>query len=680
MTRYWLVTAQLLALVGFVGTGCNEKEGSGKPDESRCAEDQTPCSDTCVSLDESATHCGACGQTCSVGQSCSAGSCVCNAGLTACDSACVDPDSDGEHCGSCGNACADPLVCSLGDCADSCALGLEQCGSSCADLSSDVLHCGQCDQACSPGMRCEAGSCTCPSEQTRCGAVCTSTDTDPDHCGSCGNVCPSGPCIAGQCSTTGDSTIVPSEICESPELWPLPTSPRVVGDGTAASCTADALREAVTAGGHVTFDCGDDPVTIEVASAIEVGQETVVDGAGKITLDGGGVSRIFVTSSSLSVRNLRFVNGRAEASMEAEGIGGAVAGNWRSRVEVYACTFEDNVAARGGGAVAVWTGSELTIIASQFTRNRSWYGGAVYSLLSPLTIINSVFADNEAVDESDGTEGEGGAIGTDGASESPDDAEGGTIAICGSQIVDNHGRASGGGVYIWAYPPDRIVIDRTHVEGNTAAPGSGGGSLGGGMRVSNGEISITNSSFIANHSESHGGGLYLDCAPSCTIANTTFFENEATPAAGEDGGYGGAIFGDGFSLNNVTLARNYAGGHGGALFGGENWTINNSLFVDNEAGNPWGQAYSCSATGTGSHVLQWLSAAGDGGSDRCVPDIIEADPLLAASPADNGGPTPTVLPGVGSAALDAGADCESTDQRGEARDPTRCDLGAVELP
>jgi hypothetical protein len=59
------------------------------------------------------------------------------------------------------------------------------------------------------------------------------------------------------------------------------------------------------------------------------------------------------------------------------------------------------------------------------------------------------------------------------------------------------------------------------------------------------------------------------------------------------------------------LAHNFASGHGGALFG-DGWVVDNTLFVDNTAGNPWNQAYSCASTGTGSNVLQWLSDSGDG--------------------------------------------------------------------
>jgi len=53
---------------------------------------------------------------------------------------------------------------------------------------------------------------------------------------------------------------------------------------------------------------------------------------------------------------------------------------------------------------------------------------------------------------------------------------------------------------------------------------------------------------------------------------------------------------------------------------------------------------------------------------------------MLAEPADNGGPTFTMLPGAGSAALGAGFNCEATDQRGEPRNTTSCDLSAVEVP
>jgi hypothetical protein len=172
----------------------------------------------------------------------------------------------------------------------------------------------------------------------------------------------------------------------------MPALQQVVGNGSAQSCTENALRNAASTGGYITFNCGDAPLVISIQSGIQTGSETVIDGgSGDITLDGGGTSQILIapSGSSLSVRNLRFMNGKAPESEEADGIGGAVAGEWRSKVEIRNCIFEDNTAGRGGGAVAVWTGSSLTIVGSTFVGNRSYYGGAVYSLLSPLQIVNS---------------------------------------------------------------------------------------------------------------------------------------------------------------------------------------------------------------------------------------------------------------------------------------------------
>ncbi len=464
---------------------------------------------------------------------------------------------------------------------------------------------------------------------------------------------------------------IDSPVCDAPQAWDVPAEEHVVGDGSAASCTEATLSTAIAAGGSIRFSCGSDAVTIPITLPLEVKKPTVIDGASKITLNGGKKNRILVVASgsTLSVRNLRFVGGKTASTMEPEGIGGAVAGNWRSKVEVRGCIFEDNEAARGGGAVSVWTGSELTIVSSVFLKNRSWYGGAVYSLLSPITIVDSEFRENVANTE-EGM-GDGGAIGTDGASESPDDELGGTVAICGSLLEENSGAGSGGGAYIWVYPPDKVVIDRTTVASNSIAENDGGGSLGGGMRISNGAITIENSTFASNQSIGNGGALYLDCAPTCLLRNTTLFGNHSEA-------YGGAIFGDGPSLENVTLAENYAGGHGGALFGGH-FKLKNTLFVDNDSGNPWGQARNCSDTFMGENVLQWRSDTSDAGGDTCIDTLISADPKLSKL-SDHGGPTPTLLPGEGSGALNKGSSCPATDQRGEARPANACELGSIEVP
>jgi hypothetical protein len=483
-----------------------------------------------------------------------------------------------------------------------------------------------------------------------------------------GATSPGGTSGTGGTAGTGGSTL-PPHVCAEPTPWALPTTSRVVGTGTAASCTYSALNTAVTAGGAITFNCGTAPVTIAVTSAITASKPTVIDGAGLITLDGGGNNQIFLGASNntLSVRNLTFINGKAPSATDATGIGGAVSGNWRSQVEVIGCTFKNNTAARGGGAVAVWTGSSLTIVSSRFTSNTSWYGGAVYSLLSPLTVINSEFTSNTTVLQSG--YGDGGAIGTDGASESTSDTIGGTIQICGTQIRSNQGNGSGGGAYLWMYPPDQAIIDRSTIESNNVVKNaSGSGSIGGAMRISNGAITIKDSSFLSNTSLANGAGLYLDCAPTCNITNSTFYANKNTA------GWGGAIFSGTSSgqinMDNVTFAANMQQNtQGNATFGTAVWAINNSIFLDN----------SCANSGTGGHVVQWVTSSKSAGTGPCISGVTAGDPKLSP-PADNGGPTYTMLPATGSAVLQAGANCEATDQRGQTRNTAACDVGSVEVP
>src|SRR5437016_779973 len=80
-----------------------------------------------------------------------------------------------------------------------------------------------------------------------------------------------------------------------------------VGDGTAASCTEDALRNALTfAGGErssiIRFTCGVEPVTIAVTVTLTPPDNTTIDGGGLITLDGGNATTVLhVTRDSTVV-------------------------------------------------------------------------------------------------------------------------------------------------------------------------------------------------------------------------------------------------------------------------------------------------------------------------------------------------------------------------------------------
>ena len=69
----------------------------------------------------------------------------------------------------------------------------------------------------------------------------------------------------------------------------------VVGSGTPATCTSAAVVAAVATGGVITFDCGPEPVRIEMtatAKVVNTSAEVVIDGGGLVTLDGLGERRI----------------------------------------------------------------------------------------------------------------------------------------------------------------------------------------------------------------------------------------------------------------------------------------------------------------------------------------------------------------------------------------------------
>ena len=471
--------------------------------------------------------------------------------------------------------------------------------------------------------------------------------------------------IVGALVLSSETGAAAAGTCAVPASVEIPAKTRVVGTGTAASCTVSALRKAVAAGGYVVFDCGP-AVTIAVTGEIQVPRTTVIDGAGRVTLDGRRSGRILrvLMNATLSVRNMHLINGGGASTDR----GGAISGDYLNRIEVIGSTFTNNSVTDGGGAIATAADSRLTVVNSTFRGNRSGnVGGAIYSLLTQLSVAGTTFTGNS-------TTTNGGAILTDGAA-APDKP--GTIAVCGATFRNNTAHGSGGGGFFWAYAPQKIIVDRTIFEGNVAATDDANGEgHAGAARLSvslsdkhkSGTLVVQNSSIRSNSSRLDGGAFYLDCPPLCEIRNTTFYKNTT-------GKFGGAVFGDGHHDKNVTYAYNVAGDQGGAIFGARN-VHDNTVFVGNTAGNQWGMAQTCNTAGKGSHVVQWGTKAPDK-SGKCARGVISKDPRLAA-PARSRGGTLSMMPAGDSPLLNAGADCQTSDQRGVPRKQARCDIGAVQ--
>jgi hypothetical protein len=253
----------------------------------------------------------------------------------------------------------------------------------------------------------------------------------------------------------------------------------VIGSGTAAGCTSAAVVNAVAQGGTITFDCGPDPLTIQMTETAKVfndtGPEIVIDGGGLITLDGGDSVRILYMNTCdaaqvwttshcddqdhprLTVQNLTFSHGHASGE-DLDGGGGAIYARG-GRLKIVNSRFFNNSCDTvgpdvGGAGIRVFDQSQdlpVFVVSSTFggsegLGNVCSNGGGVSSIGVSWTILNSLFTYNEAVGyganpSRAGTPGggSGGAIYNDGNTF--------TLSIQGTKIEDNHANEGGGAVF-----------------------------------------------------------------------------------------------------------------------------------------------------------------------------------------------------------------------------------------
>ncbi|NJN18715.1 MAG: hypothetical protein HC822_21895 [Oscillochloris sp.] len=526
----------------------------------------------------------------------------------------------------------------------------------------------------------------------------------------------------------------PAAVCVAPIEPVTLTNPTVLTD-----CTEAALRAALANGGQITFNCGPNPIEIDITAPLVTSatEDIVLDGGGLVTLNGNDTTRILekpftpgsqddkTLGNDITLQNIRFINGRAPAAAstrDGDARGGAI---WvtspGTRLHIINVIFEDNATTsvndedNQGGAVYAANIYETVIVGSTFRNNVAGSGGAFGGIATGLLVYNSSFVANQAADSSSGgiVRGHGGALHLDGVTNSFNPDSNRVVTVCGSTFDGNTAVRGGGAIKVTISDNkgtkatyDRSLFRNNRLVGVPPTEGSGGAiyhiedDFDGGISEDN--IEIRDSTFEGNYAYRQGGAAWILVRGRGRIVNSTFSANEAAERGSNRVGQGGALILDRGVIDVIhsTFVKNFATFQGGAIHAGGDGdperviTLVGSLFYDNRLDPTHSDPVTSEFQGY--HTNRPLESGGlnlqfpraktpDFNNDvnnlisKDTAAIIFSDPLVDEL-ADNGGPTPTFALPANSPAVDAidGA-CPANDQRGMARPQgPACDIGAYE--
>ena len=248
--------------------------------------------------------------------------------------------------------------------------------------------------------------------------------------------------------------------------------------------------------------------------------------------------------------------------------------------------------------------------------------------------------------------------------------------------------AEGGGLHIRG---GRLELVRTRVSNNSAADG-GGLFVSGIGNTTAVTFVVQDSLFDQNSARSRGGAIYNfdsgDTSVVVELVNTTLADNSAVFNGGAVHAVGGRM-----DLTNVTVSENSTLGDGGGLSwsGNGGYRLLNTVVTDNSAFTLSTSDLSANTFVSLGHNLIGVLGGAMGFTNGVNGDLVgsTSNPFDAklGPLADNGGPTMTMLPRIGSPLIEAGDNTGTTalDQRGLSRivdgnnDGTATiDIGAVE--
>ncbi len=386
---------------------------------------------------------------------------------------------------------------------------------------------------------------------------------------------------------------------------------------------------------------------------------------------GGGIS---CRTATLTVENSTITGNAADE-------GGGIYVEESCSATVRNSTISGNTANYYGGGIGADNHATLTVENSTITGNSANDGGGIfgedYSILTiqdNTTIANNTAADgggvsisrdstitveNSTITGNSATGYDGGGIKIMSSS---------TLTLRNSTISDNSAPFNGGGIH--------GVQSTITVEDSTISDNHANSDHGGGIYIYNGgSVTVKSSAVTGNIAGDYGGGVYAGLASAVTVQNSTISGNSAA--------YGGGILSDdnqtAVTVENSTISNNSANsGNGGGVYchTGSVMTIRNSI-IANQAADEDCRINGGSVTSEGYNIESGTSCG-----FSSIGDMQNMDPRLNAL--SNGVMTPKsdspAIDGGNPADPGSGGDaCLADDQRGNARDDLRCDIGAVEV-
>jgi LPXTG-site transpeptidase (sortase) family protein len=363
-------------------------------------------------------------------------------------------------------------------------------------------------------------------------------------------------------------------------------------------------------------------------------------------------------------------------------------------------TFSDNSAGQEGGGIFN-SNSSPALTNVTFSGNTASYGGGMHNLNSSPTLTNVTFSGNTATVSGGGMyNANSNPILTDVTfSDNLSNTTGGGMLNLSSNptltnvtFSGNTATTFGGGML--NFNNSSPTLTNVTFSGNTAFEGGGMLNLnnssptltnvtfsgntaiegGGGMHNLNSSPTLTDVTFSSN-TATNGGGMYSDTNSSPNLTNVTFSGNTASS-------FGGGMHNNSSSpaLTSVTFSGNSAT-LGGGMYNtsGSSPTLTNVIIANSASGGDCVNSNSSLNPASANNLIESTGANSCDLTDGNNGNIIGQDPSLG-SLANNGGLTQTHALLAGSPAIDAGANCPATDQRGVTRPQgAGCDIGAYEF-